>query len=350
VISIIGVLVGLLFPALNAARSASRRTTCTNNLRQFGIVFHAHSQQNRGPLCSGAFDWVNDGSVTDFGWVADCVAQGVPVGQMLCPANPNLASETLNQLLTTTASSFSQCVDPRGKPHRTAPDGTLIPTPCRKILEEGLAPLSDERAGLIQTEVVEKFFNTNFVASWMFVRSQPRLDPLGNLQARDEKCPASIASPNSSQGPLNIAQVDASKVPSNLVPLLGDGATAGTLSANIGELLAGALTSGSFTRGPVRKSDLEVPHFSGSTKRKGPDGWWAVWDKEVLQDYRGFSPVHRGICDILMADGSVRGFIDKNDDGLLNNGFSTMSGGGFADDTVEIDHQQIFSKAALRAL
>ena len=41
----------------------------------------------------------------------------------------------------------------------------------------------------------------------------------------------------------------------------------------------------------------------------------------MLQDYRGFAPVHAGAGNILFADGSVRTFSDLNKDGYLDNGF-----------------------------
>ncbi|MBX3427129.1 MAG: DUF1559 domain-containing protein [Pirellulales bacterium] len=49
-IAIIGVLVALLLPAVQAAREAARRTTCANNARQIGIAFqNYHAALRRFP-------------------------------------------------------------------------------------------------------------------------------------------------------------------------------------------------------------------------------------------------------------------------------------------------------------
>jgi prepilin-type N-terminal cleavage/methylation domain-containing protein len=50
VIAIIGLLVAILLPAVQAARESSRRSGCTNNLRQLGTAIHSyHGQYGRFP-------------------------------------------------------------------------------------------------------------------------------------------------------------------------------------------------------------------------------------------------------------------------------------------------------------
>lgn len=56
VIAIIGVLVGLLLPAVQQAREAARRISCSSNVRQLGVAMHSYMSANKKFPCQKVDD------------------------------------------------------------------------------------------------------------------------------------------------------------------------------------------------------------------------------------------------------------------------------------------------------
>lgn len=68
VIAIIGILVGLLLPAVQSAREAARRMQCANNLKQIGLAMHMHMDIKKGLPSNGNYVWNGSAVTTTNAW------------------------------------------------------------------------------------------------------------------------------------------------------------------------------------------------------------------------------------------------------------------------------------------
>ena len=93
VVAIIGILVGMIMPAVQQARESGRKAVCVNNLHQIGVALQAYESQNRTlPIGS----WYNSSGSADPGDAGNTVTESG--GSMLHFILPYLDQQNLYDL------------------------------------------------------------------------------------------------------------------------------------------------------------------------------------------------------------------------------------------------------------
>jgi prepilin-type N-terminal cleavage/methylation domain-containing protein/prepilin-type processing-associated H-X9-DG protein len=121
VIAIIGILAAILLPALARAREAARRSSCANNLKQWGLVFKMYSNEAQGsfpPMQAGMFPRQNGNRDTAFDFGPSLFALYpeylTDPNLLFCPSSSTV-SEAKKRILDANGKACLQYTDPKNR-------------------------------------------------------------------------------------------------------------------------------------------------------------------------------------------------------------------------------------------
>ena len=225
VITIIGLLVALLLPALSAARQSAIAAGGNMNLNGFGRAFMLTADQDvaeRGQLCTGAFDMHRDGDPRRIGWVADVIKLKVAnPNKANDPSNPSKLNEKLGDYTGAVNTSSTGNINLRL--WAAASDVFFGGT-------NGPKDASNWTAAQKRENLWDAGVNSNFATSWHFSRGDEKPAANGN-QTSNADTRDKGKSPLDGEGPLSEDKLMKCKVARDVVALMansrnGDGSDA----------------------------------------------------------------------------------------------------------------------------
>lgn len=344
VIAIIGLLVALLLPALSAARQSAIAAGANTSLNGFGRAALITSDQDvasRGRLCTGAFDHLRDGDVRIYGFVADTIKTKVlNPGKALDASNPMTVNEKV--------ADYTGGTNVTGKANPTRWKGQT-----GNVFFGGSNGPSDVTTAAHKRKIWDDGHNTNFAASWAFVRGDVK--PVGTpdygmdyASADGSKCPLD------GDGPLSEKKLMNCTVNRDIIPLLansrnGDGSDALVTTA-VATAINGFTGADGTTDEPmtVTEGDYCVEAFCDGLNATAVENVATnagLGSGEQVHEFNDFVPIVGarqdgdgnfvgGAAQVLFADGHVEKIQDAGGSGDQPDGYigayKVTGGTGFA--------------------